>query len=420
MDNCIILRKIRLFFIFLFLIWISLYGQTFQLKYDVITLNLIFIIFVLSLLIELPQNFLVMDVILLFYIFIIALGVNFYENKTSVLRHYSLNIFPSYLLYFSFRKIEKEEILTIAFSVSFLSFLITLLGCYEIIFKKNIIYEFWVNNPYYYRFLYRTPRMMSTLIHPTILGSFLAGTVFFVYFIFSIIKKIYKPFIIFIIIFLLTAILFSFSRGVIISFLISTFFYLYLQRKTYYIRFIIIGILILFIFLSIFLKNHPSFYRFSIDYPLLSYCKEIKLENLNILMKILKGHPFFGIGIGNYHMKFKDYITDKQKNIEVLIKQKGYDHAEWHTADNMYISIIAETGILGSLLFFIFLFLLYRRAFSTLKIKENLYHKNIITVCVSGITALLISMNTYDLFYWINPLLLFWFLVGLTRSLLIE
>jgi O-antigen ligase len=412
-------KKIQLFFVFLFLGWISLAGQVLQLRYTIVTFELIFIIFVLSFLIELPNTFSNIDIAFLLYIFIITLGLNFYENKNFALRYYSTNIIPIFLLYFSLRKIENKQILAIASSIFFLSVLIIIIGYYEIIFRRNIIYEFWVNNPYYFRFTHQTPRMMSTLIHPTVFGSFLVGVIPFSYSIFRDFKKINRPLFIFITFLLITAVIFSFSRGNLFGLIGASILYLYLNKKIRYIKFIILLLIILLIFSSSLFKNRLSFNRFSIE-SISSEWWKIKLDNLRIIKKIIKDYPLLGIGLSHYQLKIKDYITEERKNLENYIIKKGYTPSEWHIPDNMYLSMLAETGILGIASFFIFLFLLYKKVIFVLKRIKDSYQRNTVISCISGITGLLISMSTYDLFYWLNPTLLLWFLVALIRSVINE
>jgi O-antigen ligase len=257
---------------------------------------------------------------------------------------------------------------------------------------------------------------MSTLVHPTVFGSFLVGIIHFSYFIFSEVKKIYKPLIIFIIIILLSAVISSFSRGNLFALIVSTVIYFYFQKKIRYIKFIILGVFILFFFSSFYLKNNFSFNRFSFN-SLISYWWETELDNLNIVKKIFKEHPLVGIGTGNYRIKFEVYITDRRKNIEKLIKKYGYDPREWRTPDNMYLCILAENGLLGFGCFIIFLFLIIKKAIFNIKTIQDQITKNFLVACLCGTIGLLISMNTYDLFYWLNPTLLFWFLIAHLRIL---
>ena len=403
-------EKLRLFLIFIFL-----FGQITQLMYPVFTFTLLLLIFISSFLTQPLNDFSLIDFLFLLYISIITISFNFYDNKLTVLHYYLLYIPLIPLIYFSFKKIEKDTIFPIISFILSLATLIVIIGLCEVFFKKNIIYEFWINNPYYFRFIHSNRRMMSTLIHPTVFGSFLVGVIHFSYFIFSAVKKIYKPLIFFIIILLLSAIIFSFSRGNLFALILSSIIYFYLQKKSQYIKFIILGLIIFFFLSSYYLKNKFSFNRFSFN-SLISCWWETELDNLNIVKKILKQHPLIGIGMGNYRIKFEDYITDKRKKIEIFIKKQGYDPWEWRTPDNMYLCMLAENGLLGFGSFIIFLFLFIKKALSKIKVIQDQIIKNFLVACLCGVIGLLVSMTTYDLFYWLNPALLFWFLIAHLRT----
>ncbi len=52
---------------------------------------------------------------------------------------------------------------------------------------------------------------------------------------------------------------------------------------------------------------------------------------------MLKDHPFFGVGFKNFRVKFNRYKIDKNENTPM----------EFRIPDNMYLTLLAETGVVG-------------------------------------------------------------------------
>lgn len=406
-------RIILIFFIFLFIAWISFFGQTLQLRYKNITLVFLCIFFVTSLFYKKKMKFLNVDLALFIYLGTVTLTMFFSENRSVALEWYCIYILPIPLVYLAMRNLDKNFIPPIAKGIFIFSSCVVLFGTLEVIFRKNIIYEFWVENPFYYRFIsYESSRIMSTLMHPTIFGSYLVGCLPFFFYLASKTKSPCKIFIKFFILICVIGVIFSFSRGNIAGLMGLTLIYLFLTKRRRYIKFVLIGPLILVILSSSFLKREFNFIRFSIS-GLSSLWWRSKAERSHVTFKILKERPILGIGLNHYRLKFDRYSSPEYKQNEERLRRLGHDPYEWKIPDNMYLCILAETGLIGFLSFMFFLFLLFKKVLSHLKTIKDSIEKEFLISCLCGVVGLLISMNTYDLLYWINPLLLFWFLVGL-------
>ncbi len=411
-----ILRIILITFIFALIGWLSLFGEGLQLKYKDFTFWGLAIFLFISILYKKPKEFSSVDLAFFIYLFIVTLGLNFCENKSVALEQYIITFLPIPLLYFSFRGQDRHFILPVTWAIFLFSSCIILVGILELIFRKNIIYELWIENYFYQRYIGSSGRIMSTLIHPTIFGSFLLGCLPFSFFLTSRIKKPYNIFIKIFIVLSIICIIFSFSRGNIVGLIALSLLYLLLTKKTPYIKFIFIGMFILIILSSTILKNEFRFSRFSLS-GLSSGWWLDEIEKSSITLKILKEHPLIGIGLNHYRLKFDNYSGQEYKLLEEKIRETGGDPYEWKIPDNMYLSILAETGLLGFVSFLLFLLLLFKKGFTFLKkINDNL-RKEFLIVILCGIIGLLFSMNTYDLFYWMNPMLLLWFLIGTLRAI---
>jgi O-antigen ligase len=123
-----------------------------------------------------------------------------------------------------------------------------------------------------------------------------------------------------------------------------------------------------------------------------------RLESMSILtresqvkesLEIWKNHPFFGVGLGNYTLT----LYQKKSNLPVW---------QYQPVHNMYLMILAETGIVGFLIFMTFLFL----------IAKNVFKSNILFLPV---LATLFVGGFFEYFYFglCVGILFWWAVVGL-------
>ena len=413
------LKTILIIFIILLIGWISLGGEYLQDKYKDFTFLGLGFFLLISLIYKLPEKFSLADYMLFSYIFLLTWGLNFCENKPIALHYYTLFVLPIPLLYFSLHSKGKELIIPIAWIFFVFSLCIAIIGILELISRRNIIYELWINNYFYERFIQDTPRIMSTQMHPTVFGSFLLGCVPFSYFLFSHLRKPYKILIAMAIIVIVLGVIVSFSRGNILGLTVLSIVYLLITKKIRYVKIVVVSLVGLIIISSTLLSNQLNFSRFSTRSLTSGWWKSEK-EKGTIALKMLKDHPFMGAGLKHYHLNFDRYSSERYKHIERSLKQRGHDPSEWKIADNMYFSLLAETGLLGFSSFILFLLLLFKDSWGKIKKMENEKEKTFLAANLSAIIGLLVSMNTYDLLQWITPSLLFWFLIGSLRGIQID
>lgn len=125
---------------------------------------------------------------------------------------------------------------------------------------------------------------------------------------------------------------------------------------------------------------------------------------------ILKDYPIFGVGPGNAgrylsHDKYRDpRLPDKYKKV-------------WSIPDNMYLSILIETGVLGFGVFLLFLGNFFRN-FRNAYRKSEYENKKLFLGLGVGLSAFLLNILFYDGFNWFAPNLLFWCLWGLSQALI--
>ena len=78
---------------------------------------------------------------------------------------------------------------------------------------------------------------------------------------------------------------------------------------------------------------------------------------------MIKDHPFFGVGLGHYRVLFDHYFP-------IIAGHLIYDQK---IADCMYVTILAEAGIIGLTGFIFFIAAIFRNILTILKANsENL------------------------------------------------
>ena len=129
-------------------------------------------------------------------------------------------------------------------------------------------------------------------------------------------------------------------------------------------------------------------------------------ERFLTTFKMLKDHPFVGVGLDNYRIIFDRYHAWIGTPIEFKIP------------DNMYLMILGETGIIGFLSFLVFIFFLFRNAISTFCLIKDEYLREFLIVLMLALIGICVNMDTYELFYFTETTYQFWILVGIVVSII--
>lgn len=287
------------------------------------------------------------------------------------------------------------------------SSLVALIGLLELYFKKNILYENLIPNPFYERYI--SFRCMSTQLNPAVLGSFLLGCLpFNLYFLKS------SSFLLKILgisssILCITIIIQTFSRGVFLGLIILLLFYLRKRQKKIFLLFI--SCLVLLIIICSYQKD-PNLNRFGFNRFIFgsydSIFSEYRLTRLIMTLRILKDEPFFGVGFGHFRIRFNEYCNERDKG----------EKFEFMVADNIYLTFLAETGLIGTVAFFIFIILLFKNGLKKIKELKDKDKEQMIFIPVSALVGLLVNIGGYDLFYWDNPYMLFCLICGFIQGVI--
>ncbi|MFA6383763.1 MAG: O-antigen ligase family protein [Candidatus Omnitrophota bacterium] len=342
------------------------------------------------------------------WIFLAAFGMNvlFARDKSAAWNTYiNLSVTMLCVYYVTAEAVTSARKFDILVKmICLFTVLSALLGIIDTVAGWNPLYEFYLQNPYYDR--YKDSgflRAMSTHCNPAILGTYLiAGCPFLILVARSqkdMPNKIAGAVMLAMVI---AAVLLTCSRGVFIALTGSLLLlFAFLNRnKTGYIVLILAAVLIFIVVCSFlpypFAKYGIQGFVFSGDGIISQY----RLSRVAMAYDMFASAPFSGVGFQHFRLLFNGYNP--------LPYPETY---EFMIADNMYLTILAETGAVGFLGFCVFVFFVFKKAAALKRARINSY------LLMAGIAALLINMGAFELFYWFNPYIYFCLLTGLVEAL---
>ncbi len=287
--------------------------------------------------------------------------------------------------------------------------MVALIGFLELYFAKNLLYEYFVDNPYYERYINQELRPMSTQFNPVIFGSYLLACLPFSFYLFKE-KKAYLRFLgSGCAVLLVIGIMFSLSRGVFLGLVALSLFYMWNKNKKKWAT-LFIACLILFVMLCTWLPS-KGFSRFGFRQMFIGTHRGIistyRFRRIDMTFRILKDYPLFGIGFNHFRIRFNEYCY-KEDVGKVL--------NEFMIPDNMYLSFLSETGIVGTAGFLTFILFLLNRWFRKFKILEGAERKEASLIVMAALVGLFVNMAAYDMFYWHTPYMFFCLLSGSMQS----
>ena len=350
------------------------------------------------------------------WLFLISMsgGIINATSKVSARQMYLHILIPFFTLFYIGKYLvsSHKNIKTITTIFCGCAIVISFIAILELIFHRNILYEKFVHNDFYKRYITGYARPMSTLANPAILGSTLLGMLPFNFLLLKstrlalkIIGWIFFSFILIII--LLTA-----SRGVFIGLIIALIFYLWQIKQKWIVTALVSAVCACIIISSY--TNNPSFNRFGFKKLIYgtndSVLSIYRFNRIKITLKMLHDYPIFGVGLNNFRKRFTQYCPASEL-------KTGY---EFKVPDNMYLALLAETGIFGLVCFLIFIVWLLKKGLERLQLLNVSKGYDFLLMSVTALIGLLVNMGAYDLFYWYNPYMLFCLLCGFIYGLSIE
>lgn len=335
----------------------------------------------------------------------LSTGIVSAQDKKIAWETYFNLVFNLFFLFYIGKALFSEEKnrAWIALVICISGGLVAGIGILELHFGRNILYESFMSNPFYERYVGHRP--MSTQFNPVALGSYLLGCLPFSFYLFKD-KRLYPRLLgLFSSLLTLSVILLTFSRGVFLGLIALLSFYLWRRRKKRTLA-LFLFCLILFVSVCSFQKN-INLNRLGFKRLILgshdSMISEYRLNRAKMALTIAKDYPFFGIGFNHFRIRFDEYCADRDKGKELY---------EFRIPDNMYLTFLAETGIVGTLGFLVFIFLLFKKVFRRISEIKNNEQRHFLLISMSALIGLLVNMGAYELFYWYSPYMLFCLFCG--------
>lgn len=409
-------------YIYLLIIWISFFPVTIQQRFHFAIKVFLMLAFAFLLMKRGISIFNRFDLTL--WLFIICIGINvlFAQRKETAFKAYLDLAVPMIFLYYliSGNLCFGLKFNLLAAVICICSSLVALGAVLESIFAFNPIYEYLVENPYYRRFItgFIQPATaasqpgffitgfvhpMSTQSHPTALGSYLLGCLPFN----LLVYRQDRPFLKFLggagLIFGVAVILLSFSRGAFWGLMAMIVFYLFAERRY---RLIAIFFILLFIFILVCTHLPHPFDRYGMD---MMRAKDESILSIYratrwiMAQRMIKDHPLMGLGLQHFRIRFCEYYPSKYEA-----------PTEFMIADNMYLTLLSETGLIGLGGFLIFIFLFFKKAWRRLRILDyTSQERKQLLIALTAFLGLLVNMAGYELFYWPGLYILFCIVTGM-------
>ncbi|MCM8796987.1 MAG: O-antigen ligase family protein [Candidatus Omnitrophica bacterium] len=337
------------------------------------------------------------------YLILVSVTIFFAQDKTASLFFYRRLTMAAILIYFVFkneyslRRIEK-----LLFILVTCAGLVCVFGFIEMVTASNIIYSRYLKTFCYQRFIGN--RMMSTLVHPNVLGAYLIVCLPLAYHFY---RKEVVPFIrafkFMLLAFILTGTILTFSRGTWCALFLMFLAWCLIKKRFRQLVFIVgIAGIILFI-ASLPVVKYSILGRFNVE-GLWQYIQSgHRIEQYRVTARILAQHPLTGIGLNHYREVFDNY-TRRVFPYEVKIP------------DSIYLMHLAETGLIGFFGLAFFLGSLFIRAFFSYARLEK-KKKEIFFALAMGFIGLLFAMAFFDGFLWKTPLYLLFLCAGIISVL---
>ncbi len=280
---------------------------------------------------------------------------------------------------------------------------VAVIGLLELYYRKNIIYEKFLQNVFYARYISGQPRPMSTQGNPAVLGTYLLCCLPFCLDLAKNRKLYLRILGAFAFLICLAVMILTFSRGVFVAFAAMGIFYLW-QSGRKKLLLVFFGMLVVFITFNSF-QRAGNLKRFGFkglisgsgDSMLSAY----RTNRIQMSLKMLRDYPLCGIGLNHFRLRFKEYCLPNEKKTLY----------EFMIPDNMYLTFLAEAGLIGLSGFLIFVVVIISRGLRKYRRVESAEKADLLIV-LSALTGILTNMGAYELFYWSSPLMMFALLCG--------
>lgn len=297
------------------------------------------------------------------FLFISAISIINSKNLEYSTINWILLPFTYAILYISIinfsTDIEKRKKLVYAFFISAIVVLIYGFFQYANVqdMAKDLATQNWVDVK---KFPLLSRRMYSTLENPNLFGTYLVMIISFsISFLLQKSERKTKIILSIFIIGLLVAAALTYSRTTWISIVAIIIGLGFLYDK----RFLI---LLIFVPITLFFYHGQIAVRLMSLFSSADTSTSLRFGLWQSTIAMIKDHPLLGIGWGSYFMTYPDY------NFYIQDKSVIMYHAH-----NMYLSMTAETGIIGGITYLLLIFLHGNISYKLYTKAENIFHKSL-------------------------------------------
>ena len=346
-----------------------------------------------------------------FWLFLAAISLSVYGSASSslaVATYLDLSIPIVYIYYLLAENFSSRENFTfLSRWICICSIVVAFWGLMDVILRVNFLYEALFPNPFYDTYKLQWPmRAIATQFHAPPLGTYLIASLPFSLLTMEQDRSLYKMLGIVGVVITVIVTPLTFSRGVFLSLFCMLSFIFFCSKKTKWLPIFLLG-LVVFMMVSghlpyPFSKFGKNVFLFGSDGIFSPY----RFERIQMLGKILKDHPFTGIGFQHVRLLFFHYYPGGV-NID-------YNH---RIMDNMYLTLAAETGLIGLASFLLLLGSMVAKGWQSLRrFHDHPIEKRRVLYLWIGFSGLLINAAAYELFYWPSQYMFFCIYVGLIEA----
>jgi len=390
--------------IILLLVWISFFPAPIQQKYHLATKAFLLLSFVILLVRKRTSVFKISDFPL--WVFLIAIGLNvfFAQERNTAFKTYLDLAIPLFSIYYlvsaDFSTESRFNIL--AKTICICSILVALIGIFEVLFAVNPVHKYFIKDAFYQRYtIAAIVRPMSTQYNPAPLGSYLLACLPFSFFLSKQGKGSFKFLGATGVVLNTAIIILTFGRSILLGLLAMALFYLLVQKS--YRAIIVLSVVVCsFVLICNYLPYPYSKYGTRSMLGDGGIQSTYHIDRRIMTQRIVKDHPLVGLGFQHFRIRFYEYYPCE---CEVPYEKR--------IADDMYLTILTETGIMGLLGFLIFMLSFLKRAWKKLNILNSPQRRLQLLIVLAAFIGLLVSMGGYEFFYWTNQYIYFCVLVGL-------
>lgn len=317
----------------------------------------------------------------------------------SVFKYQSLNRFvmfagPMVFLFYAGKAISRKsgdtafliDCLTVCAGVA------GLLGIYEAVFQYNPIYERVLYNPYYQRYIHGFVRPMSTFGNPAVLGSFMAGYLPAGLFALRNSDLFFRRAAGAVIVVSAVCLFLSLSRGAFLGAFFACFVYFYStgRKRAAWIFCAVFVVISAAMSFTPYPINRLSPVGFTSMHS--GAVSQYRTARAEISTRIFLDHVFTGAGPDNFRFLWNEY-AGFGADIEKMV------------ADNMFLTLLSETGLSGIASFILFLLILFRGKSRRDGARDG--PAGYPAVFRSMAAGFAVCMFGYELLYWQSSLMFF-------------